>query len=73
MELISMLASFGGLFLAGANVAIFCVIKFNDLSHLQKSQEEIKNTLSNMDKKLDNNSERISKIEGKCAANHDKR
>lgn len=70
MELIPMLASFGGLFLAGANVAIFCVVKFNDLAHLQKSQEEIKATLLSIDKKLDNTTERLSKQEGKCAANH---
>jgi hypothetical protein len=70
MELISIVASLGGLFLAGANVAIFCVVKFNDLAHLQKSQEEIKNTLSTMDKKLDNNAERLAKLEGKCKANH---
>jgi len=70
MELITMLASFGGLFLAGANVAIFCVVKFNDLSHLQKSQDEIKATLLSIDRKLDNTSERLSKQEGKCAANH---
>jgi len=70
MDLISMLASLGGLFLAGANVAIFCVVKFNDLAHLQKSQDEIKNTLTTMDKKLDSNSERLAKLEGKCKANH---
>ena len=70
MEFISTLASFGALFLAGANVAIFCVVKFNDLSHLQKSQEEIKATLLSIDKKLDNTSERLSKQEGKCLANH---
>ena len=70
MELISMLASFGGLFLAGANVAIFCVVKFNDLAHLQKSQEEIKAALLSIDKKLDNTAERLSKQEGKCVANH---
>jgi len=70
MELISMLASFGGLFLAGANVAIFCVVKFNDLAHLQKSQEEIKAALLSIDKKLDNTAERLSKQEGKCIANH---
>jgi len=70
MELISMLASFGGLFLAGANVAIFCVVKFNDLAHLQKSKEEIKAALLSIDKKLDNTAERLSKQEGKCIANH---
>ena len=70
MELIATVASFAGLFLAGANVAIFCIVKFNDLIHLQKSQEEIKNMLLVMDKKLDNNAERISKVEGKCIANH---
>lgn len=70
MELIPLVASLGGLFLAGANVAIFCVVKFNDLAHLDKNLQEIKNTLLVIDKKLDNTTERLSKQEGKCAANH---
>jgi len=65
-----MLASLGALFLAGANVAVFCIVKFNDLAHLQKAQEDIKEVLSNIDKKLDMKSERLAKLEGKCKANH---
>lgn len=70
MDTLAMIASLGALFLAGANVAIFCVVKFNDLHHLQLAQAEIKSTLDRIDKKLDNTAERISKIEGKCTANH---
>jgi len=70
MELISTIASLVSLFIAGVNCAIFVVIKFNDLSHLDKDVNGIKNTLSNIDKKLDNTTERLAKIEGKCKANH---
>ena len=66
MDISSMVA----LFLAGANVMIFCIVKFNDLAHLQKAQEDIKVALSNIDKKLDMKSERLAKLEGKCLANH---
>ncbi len=66
-ELFTVWASFGGLFLAGANCAIFIIIKFNDLRHQEESLKRIENGLWAMDKKLDNTSERISKIEGKCS------
>jgi len=70
MELIPMVATLAGLFIAGANCAIFIIIKFNDMKHISDSIVEIKSTLSVIDKKLDNTSERISKQEGKCLANH---
>jgi hypothetical protein len=70
MELISTIASFGGLFLAGANVMIFCIVKFNDLKHQEDALKRIEAGLGEIDKKLDNNAERIAKIEGKCTANH---
>jgi hypothetical protein len=59
-----------GLFIAGANCMIFVVIKFNDLVHLDKKIDELTKTIKEMDKKQDGNAERISKIEGKCTANH---
>ncbi len=58
------------LFLTGFNAAIFIVIKFNDLRHLGKSLDEVKDTLKEITKKLDNNAERISAQEGKCKATH---
>jgi hypothetical protein len=69
-EIVAIIASLGGLFLAGANVAIFCIVKFNDLKHQEDALKRIEQSLGAMDKKLDNNAERISKIEGKCTANH---
>ena len=78
MEMIAMLASFTGLFIAGANVAIFCIIKFNDLSHLQKGLEEIKDMLRaealerkesqrEIWQRLDSTTERVAKVEGRLA------
>jgi len=52
------------------SVSGFIKITRNDLVHLEKDVKEIKNTLSNIDKKLDNTTERLSKQEGKCLANH---
>jgi len=52
------------------SVSGFVKIMKNDLFHLEKDTKEIKNTLSLIDKKLDNTTERLAKIEGKCLANH---
>ena len=65
MELIPLVATLSGLFIAGANCAIFVIIKFNDMKHISDSIAEIKSTLSTIDKKLDNTSERVSNIEGR--------
>jgi len=70
MEIISIIASLTGLFIAGANCAIFMVIKFNDMRHLSDDIKEIKESLSCIDKKLYTNAEKIGMIEGKCKANH---
>jgi hypothetical protein len=52
------------------SVSGFVKIMRNDLFHLEKDTKEIKNLLSTVDKKLDDTSERLAKIEGKCLANH---
>jgi len=52
------------------SISGFIKITRNDLVHLERDVKEIKNTLSTIDKKLDNTSERLSKQEGKCTANH---
>jgi len=70
MEFIKWIPSLIGLFIAGFNAAIFCVIKFNDLKHVEKNLQSLTDVLKKLDEKLDKNSERIAKIEGKCAANH---
>jgi len=70
MEMLAIVASCGSLILAGANAMIFCIVKFNDLKHQEEALKRIEGSLGEIDKKLDVNAERISKIEGKCAANH---
>ena len=70
MEFIKWIPSLIGLFIAGFNAAIFCVIKFNDLKHVEKNLQSLTDVLKKLDEKLDKNSERIAKIEGKCATNH---
>jgi len=70
MELIPLIASLGGLFIAGANVMIFVIIKFNDMAHIQKSLDEIKADTSKIWTKLEDTTERIAKQEGTCKANH---
>ena len=69
-ELIAIIASLSGLFIAGANATFWAITKFNDMSHIQKSLDRIEKLQVESDKKLDLNSERISTIEGKCSANH---
>ena len=70
IELLKWIPSVLGLFLAGFNAAIFIVIKFNDLKHLEESVKDLTKTLTATNEKLIGTSERISKIEGKCSANH---
>lgn len=54
----------------GFNVAFFIILKFNDFSHLERAVKSINDKLDKIDTKLDDNSERISLIEGRCLANH---
>jgi len=77
MNWLSLIGTGVTLLLAGFNAAIFIVIKFNDLKHLEASVKGLVDTLKDTNKeiketndKLDNNAERIAKIEGKCLANH---
>lgn len=70
MELIAIISSLGALFIAGANLMIFMIIKFNDLKHLEESVKRIEKTCSEIWNKVDSTAERVSKIEGKCIANH---
>jgi hypothetical protein len=70
MDYLTLIPSLIALFIAGFNAGIFIIIKFNDLHHVAKSLEELKNAVKEIDKKLDNNAERVSRIEGKCMANH---
>lgn len=65
IELLRWIPSLIGLFLAGANCAIFAIIKFNDIRHIGDDIKEIKNGQLRTDEKLDGLSERVSKIEGR--------
>jgi hypothetical protein len=67
---LALIASLSGLFIAGANCAIFVIIKFNDIKHISEDIREIKNSISCIDKKLYTNAEKIGEIEGRCKANH---
>jgi hypothetical protein len=70
MEILSIIASLTGLFIAGANCAIFIVIKFNDMKHLADDIKEIKNSIACIDKKMYVNAQEIAELQGKCKANH---
>lgn len=69
-ELIQVVRDWFPLFLAGGNVALFCVVKFNDMSHLGKTVDELKRLLEKYCDKEKEIAERLSKIEGTCKANH---
>lgn len=58
------------LFLAGGNVMIFVIMKFNDLKHLDEDMKEIKKSLMKIDDAVCKVGERTASIEGKCKANH---
>lgn len=70
IELLRWIPSLLGLFIAGFNAAIFVVVKFNDLRHLESSVKELCETLKETNKTLAGNGERLSKLEGRCSANH---
>lgn len=70
MDFIPALSSYVALFLAGANVAVFCIVKFNDLKHQEETLKRMETKLDGIDRKVDGTAERISKIEGKCLATH---
>ena len=70
MDMLAIVASCGSLILAGANAMIFIIVKFNDLKHQEEALKRIEDKLTAMDSKGDKTAERVSKIEGKCNANH---
>jgi Na+-translocating ferredoxin:NAD+ oxidoreductase RnfG subunit len=70
MDILAVVASCGALFLAGANVCVWMIIKFNDLKHQESALARIEKNQESTDKKLDKIGERIATIEGKCSANH---
>lgn len=56
----------------GFNVAMFIVIKFNDMKHLEDSLREIKESIKCLVEKEVQHGEKISEIEGRCTATHSK-
>ena len=67
MEIIALIASLSGLLIAGANCAIFIIIKFNDMKHIADDIKEIKEDLKCFREKFIRLDERVSKIEGKLS------
>lgn len=70
IELLRWIPSILGLFIAGFNTAIFIIVKFNDLKHLESSVRELVETLKETNKTLYTNGERLAKLEGRCLSNH---
>ena len=61
------------LIVIGFNVAMFIIIKFNDMKHLELAIQRIEDCVKKITEESCKNGERIAKIEGKCAATHRKR
>jgi len=59
-----------GLMVIGFNAAMFIVIKFNDMKHLDTTLTSLDKKFDCLEKKVVNTLERISTIEGRCSANH---
>jgi len=70
MNWLSLVGTGVTLLLAGFNAAIFVVIKFNDLKHLEASVRELTDALKETNKALINTGERLATMEGRCKANH---
>lgn len=70
MEILGIVGIGISVFFAGANCAIFCIIKFNDLRHLEKSVSDLTETLKETNKNLIQNGKDLAELKGKCKANH---
>ena len=68
MQIIGLIGIGISLIITGFNAAMFCVVKFNDFKHLEKSVEEIKSCLCKVDDKVDKLSEKVALIEGKLSS-----
>jgi len=58
------------LIVIGFNVAMFIVIKFNDMKHIEAAVARIEKSVADMEKILCKTGERVATIEGKCKAMH---
>lgn len=70
--LLTLIKEYIPLIILGFNVALFVIVKFNDLAHLDKRMTELINKFDSLEKKLDTTTERIATIEGRCSVNHSK-
>ena len=70
-EILAIIVSCSSLLIAGANLATFMIIKFNDMKHLEEGSKRIENTLTTLTSKFEDVAERIAKVEGTCAARKD--
>ena len=70
MNWVSLISIGISLLVTGFNAALWIVVKFNDLAHLEKNVKEITDLLKDINKKLSEDGERLSKLEGRCTANH---
>ena len=61
-----------GLIVLGFNAAMFIVIKFNDMKHLETTLNSLDKKFDCIDRKIVDSLQRISTIEGRCEANHNK-
>lgn len=58
------------LIVMGFNVAIFVVIKFNDMKHFEEAMKRMESKLDKLDEDICDTGERVAALEGKCKANH---
>lgn len=63
-----LLISAGALVFNIITVIIVISTKFNDLKHLERNVNDIKDDLERIDKKTDRLSERVSNIEGRLSS-----
>lgn len=66
----SMISIIVSLFVLCVNVAIFCTIKFNDLSHLTKDVKEIKDNTNKFLEKLHILEKKFIRMSTKCELRH---
>ncbi len=68
--ILSLIKEYLPLLILGFNVAMFVVIKFNDMKHIEESLKKLIEKVEGLEKTLTSHSERIANIEGRCSANH---
>lgn len=70
IELLRWLPAWIGVFVTGMNLSFWMVVKFNDMKHLEKSVKDLTDILKETNKTINDNAQRLSRIEGRCSINH---